>query len=171
MITVKAVTNLLDVYPVVKMVTIENTTPTNKVMNVSSVGRPVHLAVVTILVSRVGLDTGGLLVRTLVVNVQAAIRITVARLAVLMDILCTTVTRHLVMNVNGVNQGLALLSVCQATGEPRVRIIAHRRVTHVHQTQLVRVVKQCSGEAIVRTAVLHVCMVYVVNLKGVQTAA
>ena len=66
-ITVKAVTKHLDVYPAVMMVTIENTTPTNKVMNVSSAVRPVHLVLRSIRVNRVEQDIGGARVRP---NVQ-----------------------------------------------------------------------------------------------------
>ena len=73
-ITVKIAAKLMGVYPAVIMVTIENTTPTNKVMHVSSVDRPVRLALRTISVNYVGLGAGDphvrLSVQTTALNVH-----------------------------------------------------------------------------------------------------
>ena len=140
-ITVKTVTKPMDVYPVVLMVTIENTTPTNKVMNVSSVDRPVHLATRTKLVNLVALGTGELFVRIHVVSVQPVTNMMVVHLAVMIDITCNTAAQKGVMSVNGVIMGqLVRLSVNRDISEPRVRLSVQEIVMNVHQIQRARVV-------------------------------
>ena len=75
-----------------------------------------------------------------VVNVQAVTNQTVAHLAVILDIICSTTTPRKDMNVNYVILEHAFLSVCQDIGVTRVRLCVQTIALNVHQIQRVQVV-------------------------------
>ena len=67
-----------------------------------------------------------------VITVQNVANRTAVRPAVMMDIICNTTTRKWVMNVNGVNRGLALPSVDKDFGEVIVKtVVLNVRLTAV----------------------------------------
>ena len=65
---------------------------------------------------------------------------TVAHLAVILDIICSSTTPRKDMNVNCVIREHAFLSVCQDIGVARVRLSVQTIALNVHQIQSVQVV-------------------------------